>query len=414
MEAKTVLYPGLEMDYNGIAIRHSDCSCENKKNWRVHMYNETRRAAWAEIDLNSIVFNYTSLRTAAGSSEVIACIKADAYGHGAVKIAWELIKTGVEMLGVATLEEAVQLRAAGMRTPIVLLSATPRGNVKDLMDLNVIPVVSTYQDAKMFSDIIQKFSTKQIDYEIFVALETGMGRLGFVENSKSIGEIKAMADLPGIKIKGLFSHFATADEEDKSYSELQIAKFNGFVNKLSTAGLDNNYKTMANSAGIINYPEAHFNAIRPGVSLYGMYPGPEMDHSKMELEPAMSVKADIVYIKELPAGSGVSYGKKFVTDRDSIIGTLPLGYADGLPRILSGKGRVIVNGKYAPIVGSICMDQCMIDLTDVPGVKEYDEVVLMGKQGDKEITVDEIAEKTGTINYEVTCRFGQRLPKVYK
>ncbi len=378
------------------------------------MYNETRRAVWTEIDLNNIVFNYTSLRTLAGSSEVIACIKADAYGHGAVKIAWELIKTGVEMLGVATLEEAVQLRSAGMRTPIVLLSATPRGNVKDLMDLGVIPVVTAYKDANMFSEVIQKFSTKKINYDIFVALETGMGRLGFVHDRQSIDDILEIAKLPCINVKGIFSHFATADEKDTTYSELQVERFNNFARDLKTSGLGVTYKTMANSAGIINYPKSHFDAIRPGISLYGLYPGPEVDRNKIELEPAMSVKSDIVYIKTLPAGSGISYGKTFVTERDSIIGTLPLGYADGLPRTLSGKGRVIVNGEYAPIVGRICMDQCMIDLTDIPNVKEYDEVVIMGSQGDKTITADEIAEKTGTINYEVTCRFGQRLPKVYK
>ena len=378
------------------------------------MYNETRRAAWAEIELNNIVFNYTSLRTFAPESEVIACIKADAYGHGAVKVAWELIKTGVEMLGVATLEEAVALRTSGIRTPIVLLSAAPRGNVKDLMDLEVIPVITTLKDATMYSDIIQKFAPDGKDYEVFIALETGMGRLGFVYGSESINEIVQISDLPKLKIKGLFSHFACADDINPVYSEQQISLFDEFTEDLQVAGIDTSYKTMSNSAGIINYPQAHFQAIRPGISLYGLYPGPDMDRYKIEIEPAMSIKADIVFVKRLPEGSGVSYGAKFVTERESLIGVLPLGYADGLPRTLSGKGRVIVNGEYAPIVGTICMDQCMIDLTDIPGVKEYDEVVVMGKQGDKEITADEIAEKTGTINYEVVTRFGQRLPKIYK
>lgn len=378
------------------------------------MYNETRRAAWTEVNLENIVSNYSALRTLSGESQVIASIKADAYGHGAVKTAWELIKSGVEMLGVATLEEVVSLRSAGIRTPIVLFSATPRGNVKDLMDLGVIPVVSTFHDAVMYSDTVQKFSTKKIDYEIFIALETGMGRLGFVNNKKSVDEIIKISKLPGIKIKGLFSHFATADEADRTYSEMQIKNFKEFEKILKEAGLNVDYRTLANSAGVINYPEAHFNAVRPGVSLYGMYPGPEVERSKIDLKPAMSVKANIVYIKQVPSGTSISYGKKFTTDRESIIGTLPLGYADGLPRILNGEGRVIVNGEYAPIVGSICMDQCMIDITDIPGVKEYDEVVLLGKQGDKEISADEIGEKCGTINYEITCRFGQRLPKVYR
>lgn len=378
------------------------------------MYNETRRAAWAEINLSSIIFNYSSLRTCAGNSKMIACIKADAYGHGAVKTAWELIKNGVEMLGVATLEEVVNLRTAGISKPIVLLGATPRGNVKDVIDLDVTPVITSLKDAKMLSEAIQRFSTKQENHQVFIALETGMGRLGFVHKPESIPDIIRISKLPGIKVKGIFSHFATADEADRTYTEYQLSNFHRFEDDLKNAGLDIGIRTIANSAGTINYPESHMEAVRPGVSLYGMYPGPEVDRSKVELEPAMSVKANIVYLKKVPKGSSISYGRKFTTERESIIGTLPLGYADGLSRVLTGKSKVIVNGEYAPIVGSICMDQCMIDVTDIPGVKEYDEVVLMGKQGNKEISVDEIAEKTGTINYEVTCRFGQRLPKVYK
>lgn len=378
------------------------------------MYNETRRAAWVEINLNNILRNYDELREKAVNSQIIACIKADAYGHGAVKIAWELVKSGVDMLGVATLEEVVQLRSAGISKPIVLLGTTPRGNVKDIMDLNVIPVVTTLEDAKLYSLMIEKFSYRKFEYDIFIALETGMGRLGFTNNEKSLSEINEISNLSGIKIKGLFTHFATADEKDRSYSLEQIRKFNEFQNDLAEAGIHIPYRTMANSAGIINYPQSHYNAVRPGVSLYGMYPGPEVDRSKINLEPSMSVKANIVYIKALEKDSGISYGKRFSTEKNSIIGTLPLGYADGLPRVLSGKGRVIVNGEFAPIIGSICMDQCMIDLTEIPVVKEYDEVVIMGKQGDKEITVDEIGEKSHTINYEVTCRFGQRLPKVYR
>lgn len=376
------------------------------------MFNETRRAAWVEVDLGAIRKNFSNIKSKVGDVDTIPAIKGDGYGHGSVKVAWELLKEGATMLGVSTMEEAVVLREAGINTPIVLFSLTPRGNVKDLIDLNVIPVVSTYEDAIALSDTVKRDSNKG-PHEVFVALETGMGRVGITNDKEGLFAIKGICELDGIKVKGIFSHFATADEKDPTYALSQIEKFNAFEETLKSIGLNFNYRTMANSAAVMNYPQAYFSAVRPGIALYGQYPSTEVDESKLDLTPAMSVKANIVYLKKVPAGFSVSYGKKFTTTRESLIGTLPLGYADGLPRFLSGKGRVIVNGVYAPIAGNICMDQCMVDLTDVPGVKEYDEVILMGKQGDKEITATEIGEKTGTINYEVCCRFGQRLPKVY-
>lgn len=376
------------------------------------MHNELRRSAWVEINLDALVKNYNEIKAIAPNTEVISCIKADAYGHGAVKVAWELIKRGTNYLGVATLGEAVELRLAGIRKPVVLLSVTPRGNVKDLLDLDIIPVVTSYEDAKAISDMVCKFTPGKTK-EFFLALETGMGRLGILNNAEGISDISKINELPQIQIKGFFSHFATADEENPTYALQQIDNFNEFINTLDLAGVKANSRTMANSAGIILFPQAHYEIIRPGLALYGLYPS-ETARSMINLTPVMTVKADIVYIKKVPANFSVSYGKIFTTERESLLATISVGYADGLPRITSGKERVIVNGVYAPVVGNICMDQCIIDVTDVPDVKVYDEVVLLGTQGDCEISAEEIAINSGTINYEVVTRFGQRLPKIFK
>jgi len=228
-----------------------------------------------------------------------------------------------------------------------------------------------------------------------------------------VEEIAQIDKLSNLRIKGIFSHFATADEKDKTYANEQLDKYDMFYKKLLDKGIDVKYRTFANSAAIMELPAAYYDAVRPGIILYGCYPSQEVDREKFLIKPVMSIKANIIHLKTIGPGFSISYGKKFTTDRESIIGTLSLGYADGYPRCLSGKGRVIVNGVYAPVVGNFLMDQCMIDVTGVPDVKLGDEVVLMGSQGGLTIHADEIGEKTGTINYEVVCAFGQRLPKVY-
>ena len=377
------------------------------------MYAEMRRAAWAEISLKSIRENYRALRAAAKGSKIIAAVKADGYGHGAVKTAWELIKEGVDYLGVATLEEAVQLRRAGMRTPIVMLGTTPRMNAKDVVDLGIIPVVTTVEDGRILSSVSGHVRDGH-PLEILVAVDTGMGRLGFPDHEDGLAAIRSLTALPGLKIHGLLSHFAVSEEEDPAYSLQQIERFSAVSRGLARMGVDCGALTMANSGAVAHYPQAHYDIIRPGLSLYGLYPSEIIDRGTLNLTPAMSIKANIVYLKKVPPGSAISYGRKFVTKRESLIATLPLGYADGLPRALNGQGRVIVQDCFAPVVGNVCMDQCMVDVTDVPGVQEYDEVILMGSQGRLTISAEEIGEKSGTVNYEVVCRFGQRLPKIYK
>jgi alanine racemase len=376
------------------------------------MHNEARRAAWVEISLGRIADNFREIKRLAGDSETICCIKADAYGHGIVKTAWELIKAGADAFGVATIMEAVALRSAGIRKDIILLSVTPRGNLKDILDLNLTPVITSAEDARLLSETAGRTGTKTpIPY--YVAVETGMGRLGFLYTERGVAEIVSLAHIPHIRMKGIFSHFATSDEQDLSFAHAQLRIFDAFATQLAKAGIDPGQKSIANSAAIMMLPESRFDVVRPGIALYGLYPSGAVDKSRLPLFPAMSVRAYIVYLKKVPAGFSVSYGRHFTTVRESMIATISIGYGDGLPRILGGKGRVIVRGKYAPIIGTICMDQFMVDVTDVPGVQEYDEITVMGEQDGLTITAEEIAESAGTISYEIVCRFGQRLPKVY-
>jgi alanine racemase len=345
-----------------------------------------------------------------GDKEIIGVVKADGYGHGSVAVSKVLLENGVRTLAIATLQEAITLREGGITCPIIMLGITPGMYAGTLLKYDITPVTSSYENAAAISEAARA-EGKVI--EAFVAVDTGMGRIGFLPDGETVEEFKKISKLSNLKIKGLFSHFATADERNKTYAEQQLAHYNNIYEKLKQAGLDIPVRTFANSAAIMEIPDAHFDMVRPGIVLYGCYPSCEVDRNQLSIKPVMSVKANIVHLKKVQPGFSVSYGRKFTTERESLIATLTLGYADGYPRYLSGKGRVIVNGVYAPVVGNICMDQCMIDVTDVPDVKLGDEVVLMGKQGDLEILADEIGEKTGTINYEIVCAFGQRLPKVY-
>ncbi|PKM84500.1 MAG: alanine racemase [Firmicutes bacterium HGW-Firmicutes-11] len=374
------------------------------------MDKTTLRPVWAEIDLTCIDHNIKAIRDMVGETEIFGVVKADGYGHGAVEVSRVLLKNGVSTLAVATLSEAIALRNAGFTCPIVMLGLTPGIYHEEILRYDITPVLASYMDTRVLSSLAVE-ARKTV--EILIAVETGMGRVGFLQGKDSITEILGIQSLPNIKIKGIFSHFATADEADKTYAKQQLASFHRFRKELETAGVRVDFLTHANSAGLLELPESRLDAVRPGIILYGCYPSAEVDRNLIDLRPAMSLKANIVFLKKVPPGFSVSYGRKFVTERESMIATLPLGYADGYPRFLSGKGRVLVHGQYAPVVGNICMDQCMIDVTDIPHVRKYDEVVLIGAQGENRILADEIAEKTGTINYEIVCRIGQRVPRVY-
>ena len=377
------------------------------------MYKNALRAAWAEINVTNLDFNIRKIREKVGPNrKITGIIKADGYGHGSVKVADVLKANGVNSFGVATLSEAIRLRDAGfIEEEIMVIGLTPDPYVDTLVEYNLTPVTGSYSNARAISEAAAKAGRILRGY---IVCDTGMGRIGYQpEDPNAVEEAIKISKLPNFRIQGVFSHFATADAEDKTYANMQESRFRGFYKKLIAADIDIPYRTLANSAAIMEIPTAHFDQVRPGIILYGCYPSHEVDKNQLELKPAMSVKANIVHLKKVPSGTTVSYGRRYTATKESLIATIPLGYADGFPRPYSMKGEVIVNGVIAPIAGNICMDQCMVDVTNVPYVRLGDEVTVMGKDGSCEILADDIADATGTINYEIVCAFGQRLPKVY-
>jgi len=377
------------------------------------MYKKAVRAAWVEVNITSLDFNIKKILEKVGPGrKITGIIKADGYGHGAVKVATVLRANGIDSFGVATLSEAIRLRQAGfVLEEIVILGLTPEPYADTIVEYRLTPVVCDFKNAEAISKAAAKAG---IIINGHLAVDTGMGRIGYdPDNSASIDDIRMISKLPNFRIAGLFSHFATADAANKAYAAVQEQRFMVFYKQLLKADIEIPCRTIANSAAIMEIASTHYEMVRPGIILYGCYPSDEVDRSQLELRPAMSVKANIVQIKKVPVGNSISYGRKFTTTCDSLIATIPIGYADGLPRPYSSGGKVIVNGVFAPIAGTICMDQCMIDVTNVPYVRQGDEVTIMGKDGIYEISADDIGEATGTINYEVLCAFGQRLPKVY-
>lgn len=375
------------------------------------MVKEAIRPAWVEVNLSNLDFNIKNIKKKASGREIIGVIKADAYGHGSVEVAKVLRENGVKTFAIATLQEAITLREAGAKEEIIMLGLTPDMYADVLVEYDITPVVCHLENAKAISDAAQK-AGKTVSG--LIALDSGMGRIGYLtDDDSAIDEIKQISTLSNFKIKGIFSHMATADAYDKSFAKLQEYRYMEFYNKLIEAGVDIPFRTLANSASIMEIPTIHYDAVRPGIILYGCYPSHEVDKNELELKPVMSVKANIVHLKDVPVGFSTGYGRKFISKRPSKIATLALGYADGYPRPYSQFAKVIVNGVVVPIAGNICMDQCMVDVTDVPNVKIGDEVIIMGSDGKNTILADDIADATGTINYEITCAFGQRLPKVY-
>ena len=364
------------------------------------------RPVWAEIDLDNLAHNMQEIKRLSKSKEIIATVKADAYGHGALDIAPTLLANGATRLAVAVVNEAVELRRGGIDCPIMVLGFTPDSLIDSILKYDIEQTVYTY-------DLAEKISKMAIEKnkiaKIHIALDTGMGRIGFTPEEKSLNQVYKISKLPNIIIEGLFSHFSY----DKSYTNMQFEKFNWFYDKLKEKGVKINIRHIANSAAIIDLPETHLEGVRPGIILYGYYPSEEVSKDKIKLKPVMTLKTNIVHLKEMDQGQYISYGRAFQTRRPSIIATLPVGYADGYTRLLFNKAKVIINGSFAPVVGRICMDQCMVDVTDIGEVKVGDEVILMGEYKNLKMTADEIAELLGTINYEITCMISKRVPRVY-
>lgn len=380
------------------------------------MYKETLRQVWAEIDMSAFDHNVKEIKRQMECPEMIGVIKANGYGHGATECAKVLKVNGVENFAVATLEEAINLREDGIEGNIVILGLTPAECVDTVIEYDLMPGVMHYDYVKALSDEVTAQDAEPA--KVLFGLDTGMGRVGFrvfteEERDYAVEQYKKFAELPGIEIAGVITHFSTADEEQTEYTKMQIANYNAFMEKLNAAGFEPK-KICANSASIMMYPEIHFDACRPGIILYGLAPSGYLKGKVLDLKPVMTVKAEIVNLKTVPAGTSVSYGRKFTsTAAETKIATIGLGYADGYSRLNSGKISVLCGGIKCPVVGNICMDQCMVDVSAVPDVKLGDEIVIMGRQGDAEISADDLAAINGTINYEITCCFDLRIPKVY-
>jgi alanine racemase len=376
------------------------------------MYKNALRPAWVEINLNNLDFNIKSVKAKIGNSDLIGIIKADAYGHGIVKVSEVLRENGCKTFAVATLQEALTLRQAGAKEEIIILGLTPDMYADVIVNYNLTPVVCDYENAAVINKVAQE--QNKIVHGL-LAVDTGMGRIGYLADDVeyAIEDVRKITTLENFNIKALFSHMATADETDKSFARQQEEKYNKFYKAITAAGIQLPFRTLANSASIMELPSIYFDACRPGIVLFGCYPSSEVDKNQLAIKPVMSVKANIVHLKDVPAGFSCGYGRKFIAERPSKIATLTLGYADGYPRPYSSQAKVLVNGCMAPIAGNICMDQCMVDVTDVPNVKVGDEVIIMGTDGKNTVSAEAIATGTGTIPYEILCAFGQRLPKVY-
>ncbi|WP_333861298.1 alanine racemase [Clostridium sp.] len=368
------------------------------------------RPVWEEINLDNLLYNIGQIKSKIGDKELVGVIKADAYGHGAVEVAEVLLEAGINRFAVAVLEEAIELRKNKVEVPIMVLGIIPDAFLDEIIDYDIEPIVPSYDYADKLFKLAQGKDKK---IKVHIALDTGMGRIGFPIESDSVEEISKISKLPNMEIQSLFSHFSTADEVDKVYSYEQFKKYELLYEELIKKNVKINMRTISNSAAIMELPDTYCDLVRPGIIMYGYYPSAEVEKKNLSIKPIMTLKANVVYVKTLESGSYIGYGRKFKCARKSIIATLPLGYADGYTRRLFGKAKVIINGKFAPVVGNICMDQCMIDVTDVGKVNVGDEVILIGEKNGLKFNADDIAEIIGTISYEVLCMISKRVPRVY-
>ena len=368
-----------------------------------------RRPTVAIIDRAAIQSNYFKLKKSiAKNVDMLAVVKANAYGHGAVEIAKTLEHAGCNFFAVALSEEGIELREAGVKSAVIILGGIYLNQIRDVIEYDLTPVIFDIETARIIDSLAGK-AGKRI--KVHIKIDTGMGRLGLL-SCQVASFFKAMKELANLEVDGILSHFAEADEEDKEFSKKQLNLFLSIIKAVQDLGFQPRLFHIANSAAIVKHKDSHFNLVRPGIMLYGAYPAGHMIEN-INLKPAMKLVTQIVHIKQAPKGFSVSYGRKYITKRDSIIATIPIGYADGYPRSLSNKGEVLIRGQRAKVAGTICMDITMLDVTHIKGVKQGDEAVLIGKQGNDKVTVDELAEKAGTISYEILCGITSRVPRVY-
>ncbi|MGQ9780252.1 MAG: alanine racemase [Bacillota bacterium] len=371
-------------------------------------YPELIRPVWAEVDLDAIRHNVGEVRRLVGQrTKIMAVVKADGYGHGAVPVARAALAAGAEWLGVSLPEEGIALRRAGIGAPILVLGPLQPEQVEPVIRYGLTPTVCHRAAAEALAAAA---AGRKVG--VHVKVDTGMGRIGLAPG-EVLSFVRWLRTLPGIELGGVFSHLARADERDKTHALGQLRLFTEVCAALRAAGIDPGLCHLANSAAVIDLPHAHLDMVRTGIMIYGLRPSAEVDLSRVTLRPALSLHARVVFVKRVPAGTGISYGHAYYTKAPATIATLPIGYADGWTRLLSGKAEVLIGGRRYPMVGRICMDQAMVDLGD-DETSIGAEAVLIGRQGAEEITADEVAEKLGTINYEVVCMIGDRVPRVYR
>ncbi len=369
-----------------------------------------QKVKWIEIDLDAVRHNFRSIRKKVGNSiKILAIVKADAYGHGAVEVSKTLLKNGVDMLGIADPEEGIELRENNINVPTLLLNPILPEQTEEVLRHSLGITVYNLNDAKKISEIAKK---SHCSTKVHIEVDTGMGGTG-VHPDKTLSLIKSLLLIENLTIEGIFTHFHSCDEKDKSFAHEQTKIFKKTLKLLKEEKIHIPLIHAANSAAILDMPDSYFNMVRPGLILYGMLPSSYVSKS-IDLKPVMSLKTRIINLKHLDSGSTVSYGRTFKTSRPATVATIPVGYKDGFSRYFSNLGKVLVNGKLTPIIGRVCMDRCFIDVTNVPNVNIGSEVVLYGKQKNGTISIESSAELIDTIPYEIACNIGRKVPKIYK
>ncbi len=371
----------------------------------------TNSRVCAYIDLDAVRSNVEAVQKRVGNDvKVMVILKADAYGHGAVPIAKELEDSCAYAYGVATVEEGVQLRENGITKPVLVLSyAFPElfeAAVENSVDLTVFE----FETAEKLSDVAVSLGKKA---GVHIKIDTGMHRIGFIPCDESLEEIRRIAALPGIEIKGVFSHLACADFADKSFANEQKVMFDSFTARIEAAGISIPIKHIYNSAATMDFDGGCLDMVRCGIVTYGLDPSDEVRFENLPTVPAMQIKSHVAYVKKVPEGNTVGYGAAFMAKRETLVATIPCGYGDCYPRLLTNKGRVLIKGHSAPVIGRVCMDQFMVDVTDIPDIKQGDEVTIVGVDGGETLTVEELAKTAGSFNYEYVCDITKRVPRIY-
>jgi alanine racemase len=364
-----------------------------------------QRSTKAIVDLRAIGNNIAQIRKRIGKKrDIMAVVKADGYGHGAIEVSLSALENGANCLGVALPEEGEQLRKAGIGAPITVLGLIQPEEAYKVVDLDLEQAICSLEVAEALDQIA---SNAGIQINVHIKVDTGMGRVGVLPED-AFAFVRRMGRFKSLKVKGIFTHFSCADELDKAFAKKQIEIFDGLVRDIEASEIKIPKKHMANSAAILDLPESYYDLVRPGIIIYGLYPSDEVSHS-VELKPAMTFMTKVIFVKWVPPGCPISYGRTFTTQKKTMVATLPVGYADGYSRLLSSRGEVLIKGHRVALMGRVCMDMCMVDVSEVKNVQPGDEVILFGKG----LPVDEIAKKMGTINYEVVCAVGKRVPRVY-